>query len=275
MKDFIKTSLISGFLLVLCAMSSAQESAPLKASDEGRLSFVSEMSFWKGKPVELTGRLTFPERGESKWPAVIIFHGSAGQGYRDRSWARYLLENGFATFEVDYLSGRGLRRATKEGPADPFDVIGSFSFLTRHPRIDPNRVALLGFSRGGSIVISSRNHFEVAQDKPRPKAYVGLYPGCERLSITSASPKEPMLIMVGDDDNLSKSSVCEDAARRNRREPNEVQVIVFPGATHAFDDDMAGTVNFGGISVTIRPAPELARQAQIKAAEFLKQEFGR
>jgi hypothetical protein len=54
-----------------------------------------------------------------------------------------------------------------------------------------------------------------------------------------------------------------------------LQVIVFPGAPHAFDDDLADTVNFDGVPVNIRPAPELARQARLKAVEFLNQELGR
>lgn len=275
---------MSIFLLFLRALSLsflcstfalAQDGATLKASDEGQLRFVSALSLWRGNPVELRGNLAFPNGDQAKWPAVILFHGSAGQGYRDRSWSQFFIENGFATFQVDYLIGRGLRQATREGPADPNDVTGSFDYLIQHPRIDSNRVVLMGFSRGGSILLSARSRFAVTEGKQLPMAYIGMYPGCERLRVSPNSPKEPVLIMVGDQDNLSSASVCEDVVQRVRREPGELKVIVLPGATHAFDDDETRTVDWGGLRVPIRADPELAKQAQRQVLAFLKSLSGR
>jgi hypothetical protein len=126
----------------------------------------------KGTPIALAGQLRFAKTGYAtgpvvvagaKQPLVILLHSASGpitEGAPYEEWPRVLNEVGIATFAVDSYAGRGLVNY----PADP----GKISFLTRiidayralevvakEPRIDPSRIAVMGFSQGASAALYS------------------------------------------------------------------------------------------------------------------------
>src|SRR5215470_14880601 len=110
----------------------------------------------KGTPVALAGQLRLAKTGPAKQPAVVLLHSASGpiaEGAPYEEWPRVLNEIGIATFAVDSYAGRGLVNY----PGDP----GKIGFLTRivdayhalevvakEPRIDPSRIAVMGFSQG-------------------------------------------------------------------------------------------------------------------------------
>jgi len=112
-----------------------------------------------GLAVTIAGELRFPRTSSAnKLPVVIIIHGSGGINSASQSWAYELNQAGIASFVVDSFSGRGLTQvSTDQGKLGRFagvlDSFRAYEELSRHPRIDPNRVALIGTSRGGTAVI--------------------------------------------------------------------------------------------------------------------------
>jgi hypothetical protein len=65
---------------------------------------------------------------------------------------------GISTFVIDGFSGRGL---TAVGPNQALlgrlnfilDIYRALDILAKHPRVDPERIALMGFSRGGQAAL--------------------------------------------------------------------------------------------------------------------------
>ena len=108
----------------------------------------------EGRPVTLAGELRIPRAGSDKLPAVILLHGMSGvggTGWMPDVWVPELNQIGIATFSVDGLSGRGLTTASGMGAL--FMVVDAYralELLAKHPRIDRDRIALMGFSRGGT-----------------------------------------------------------------------------------------------------------------------------
>lgn len=233
----------------------------LTAADAGTMQFPSDNSFWKGEKVDLIGKLSFPEKVTGKVPAMVIMHGSAGQGYRDQNWSNFFLKNGIATFQVDYYTTRGLTRGGQGGPKAPQDVSGAVKFLTTHPNIDASRIGTLGFSRGGTIVLMSWQLDARDFGGQSPVLNVALYPGCEVLQITPNTTDASNVIIVGDRDNLSSASICERLGTQAKTFNKNVAVHVMPGGTHAFDDNQGGTVQFGSTTVTVSPSPALTAQS--------------
>jgi Acetyl xylan esterase (AXE1) len=65
---------------------------------------------------------------------------------------------GISTFVIDGFTGRGL---TVVGPNQALlgrlnlivDIYRSLDILAQHPRVDPDRIVLMGFSRGGQAAL--------------------------------------------------------------------------------------------------------------------------
>ena len=105
----------------------------------------------EGKPVVLAGELRIPKTGTGRLPAVVLVHGSGGIVSFVDAWAQWLNGMGVATFEMDSFTGRGIVSTTNDqGQLSRLAMIGdayrALELLAKHPRIDPERIALMGFS---------------------------------------------------------------------------------------------------------------------------------
>ena len=87
-------------------------------------------------------------------------HGCGGLGNAEWGWVGPLKAAGYATFVVDSFTGRGLTevcmssRALLSVQRLP-DAYGALRRLATHARIDARRIALMGFSHGGSVTLFS------------------------------------------------------------------------------------------------------------------------
>src|SRR3954462_15003936 len=76
-------------------------------------------------------------------------------------WARELNGLGISTFTLHGFTGRGLKDV---GPDQAslgrlnfiLDIYRALDILAHHPRVDTNRIALMGFSRGGQAPLFAR-----------------------------------------------------------------------------------------------------------------------
>jgi dipeptidyl aminopeptidase/acylaminoacyl peptidase len=106
-----------------------------------------------GKPTIISGQLRIAQ-GSGKLPVVVLMHGSGGMGANIEMWAREFNAMGVSSFALDGFSGRGLVEVstdqTKLGRLNfILDIYRGLDVLAKHPRVDPQRIVLMGFSRGG------------------------------------------------------------------------------------------------------------------------------
>ncbi|MBO6521990.1 MAG: dienelactone hydrolase family protein [Rhodospirillales bacterium] len=250
----------------------AEKKLSLTTADAGTFQFASPKSYWKGQNIDLIGTLDFPENTQGKVPVMVIMHGSAGQGYRDGTWAKFFNANGIASFKVDYYSTRGMSRGGPGGPKNPHDLTGAIKFLKTHPRIDASKVGTIGFSRGGSIVMSTLQLNASEFGGQKPVLNVNLYGNCI-IGVDKGTTDAPVLIIVGDEDNLSPYHQCESLGELGKRFDKDIRVHVMPGGTHAFDDNKGGNVRFGNQNVTIYPSAKLAAEARQIVLTAAKEAF--
>ncbi len=118
-----------------------------------------EVSFASGDVV-LAGTLTVPP-GDGPFPGVLFITGSGPQD-RDETilghkpflvLADHLTRAGFATLRVDDRGVGGSSGDDGQASYDELlgDVIAGMETLAAHPRVDPERVGLLGHSQGGFL----------------------------------------------------------------------------------------------------------------------------
>jgi dienelactone hydrolase len=187
---------------------------------------------------------------EGKQPLVILMHASGGIGSNVSMWVPYLNELGISTFVIDGFAGRGISSvSTNQSQLGRLnfiiDIYRALDLLAKHPRVDPNRIALMGFSRGGSAVLyASQSRFQTTWNKSGIKlaAYLPFYPDCstsflEDTNVTAA----PIRIFGGTDDDYNPIARCKDYVTRMKAAGADVQIIEYPNTHHAFDNPNANT----------------------------------
>jgi dienelactone hydrolase len=224
-----------------------------------------------GKTVNIAGELRFP-RGpaNTRLPAVILQHGSGGVGPGPEAWAKYFNEMGIAAFVVDSMSGRGIvSTSTNQALLGRLNMVldgyRSFDVLANHARIDPDRIAIMGFSRGGqSTLYSSLTRFQQMWN-PRAKfaAYIPLYASCSTTFIgdTDVGPA-PIRQFHGLADDYVTIGPCRPYYERLRAAGRDAQLIEIPDAHHAYDNPLGPKT------------PTVARGSQSTRACTLKEEPG-
>src|SRR5947209_7899156 len=104
-----------------------------------------------GKPVTMTGELRIAQ-GTGRLPLVILMHGSGGIGANIEAWTKLFNAMGVSTFAIDGFTGRGLvsvntNQASLGRLNFILDIYQALGLLSKHPRVYPARMLLVGFSR--------------------------------------------------------------------------------------------------------------------------------
>jgi dienelactone hydrolase len=198
-----------------------------------------------GKHVTIAGELRLPRSGGGRLPAVILLHPSGGISGALADWETYLLSMGVATFVVDSFTGRGIVNTINDQSqlgrlAQIEDAYRALALLAKDPRIDSNRVMLMGFSRGGqgalyaSMVRFQKMHANPAL--PGFAAYVAFYPDCSvRFRDDEDVAAVPIRILHGSADNYVPVAPCNAYVDRLQAKGKDARIIVYPGANHIFD----------------------------------------
>src|ERR1700754_2611754 len=119
-----------------------------------------------GKPVTIAGELRIPKPGTGRLPAVVLVHGAGGINFNHGMWAGELNKAGFATFVVDGFTGRGITNTISDQAqlsdyAMMYDAFAALAVLVKHPRVDPGKIAIMGFSKGAvASLYASLNRFQ-------------------------------------------------------------------------------------------------------------------
>jgi dienelactone hydrolase len=210
--------------------------------------------FVKRKTTEksvIAGVLTLPETAgaagapDVKVPAMVVVHGSSGVLQNDWDWARRLNDMGIATFVIDNFTGRGVTETATDQSrlspaADTAGALAALQLLASHPKIDPKRIGVIGFSRGGSAAINTAlepMRLAVINDDLRFAAHVSLYPGCGVPFVSAHLDGSPILMLLGGKDNYTPASNCLAYADELRARGASIPVVVYPNANHGFDSD--------------------------------------
>ena len=199
-------------------------------------------------PATIAAELRLPFVAAARMPAVVLLHGDAGAVSNQVAWSDEVNALGIAVLTVDSFSGRGAVASGASFATMP-DSIGSaarvvdaeraLAFLARHPRIDPERIAVMGFSSGGgTVLLAAQNRFASAFGVAGVgfAAYIALYPdGNVRLRNDTKSEPGPLRIFIGEADVLTSADACVRLVARLRGAGQDPAVMTFAGAHHAFD----------------------------------------
>ena len=145
------------FILIILILSftfqiSFAENIKFKSTQKGK----------DGNPLLLTGVLTKPE-GNGPFPAIVFLHGWCGHEFgkpRSELWSSRLVDWGYATLQLDSFGPRNVSNDCSDkmelfllSLSRVQDAYDAKDFLAELPYIDQNRIAILGWSLGGSTTL--------------------------------------------------------------------------------------------------------------------------
>jgi len=201
-----------------------------------------------GNAVTLSGELRLPNWNE-RLPVVILVHGSDGPtSGAVAAWRNILDKQGIATFRLDYFSGRNIKEVETDQTRLGFfnaiyDVYRSVEILAQDPRIDPGRILVMGFSRGGIVALyASMRRFHEAYGPKRGKiaAYLPFYPGCSFGLVDETDLVDaPIRAFHGEADDWVPVAPCRALIEAARSAGHDATLTTYPGARHAFDNPRA------------------------------------
>jgi dienelactone hydrolase len=205
----------------------------------------------EGLPATLGAELRIPRPGTDRLPAVVLLHGSGGlSGGREARWADEVNGMGVATLMLDSFTGRriastGDNQAQLGRLAMIIDAYRALELLSRHPRIDPARVALMGFSRGGQATLyASLKRFQRMHGLRGVEfaGYLPFYANCGTTFIDDGDvAARPIHLFHGAADDYVPVAPCRSYVARLRASGKDVQLTEYPGARHVFDNPFLTT----------------------------------
>jgi dienelactone hydrolase len=205
----------------------------------------------EGKPVILAGELRIPRSGTDRLPAVVLVHGSGGMGGYVDDWAQWLNAFGVATFAIDSFTARGIVNTNNDQSqlgrlAMIVDAYRALDLIAKHPRIDPARIAIMGFSRGGHAALyASLKRFQrmYGPTGAAYAAYIPFYPDCMTTYFGDDDVVDkPIRIFHGSADDYNPVAPCRSYVERLRKVGKDVQLTEYAGAQHVFDWTMLKTL---------------------------------
>lgn len=248
MPDLGRHIAVIAFGVALLCFAPAPAMAELSVAKEN-VSFASATAI--DPDTTVNGELRLPDGAGGKLPAVVVIHGSGG--LVDRAGVDYieaLNQAGIATLQLDLFPRGGRPASTRFNLPHTY---GSLIYLANHPRIDPARIGVMGFSWGGVLSLVSAST-ELTQaytgGKYRFAAHLPLYPVCWSRtaelegkskyyspSIYQSVTGFPVHILAGENDQVDDDP--ESCPKFVQALPEAVRThfsfTVYPGAGHSWD----------------------------------------
>jgi len=172
------------------------------------------------------------------------------------------------------------------------DALGALDYLAHRADVAADRIAVVGWSHGGSAVLHAINLDDVDVAAYRAtsgatffRAAVAFYPGC-RLPLEAGEhwrPGAPTRVHVGALDDWTPPQPCIALGQAQAARGEDFDVVVYPGSYHAFDAptgrvthrfDVPNGVH-PGRGVTVGPNPGARASANLRVRAFLRDRLAR
>ena len=207
---------------------------------------------WLFQPVDKAASGSLVKRG-----TVVALHGCGGLyatsgarkgqlNARHQAMAELLVAEGYNVVFPDSLTPRRETSlcATPIGSRDitqrerRADALGTLAWVAQQSWADAGRVAVLGWSHGGSAVLAATDASnKIVKNQPFLfKTALAFYPGCAESRKNDYRPNTPLTLFLGADDDWTPPIPCAELAQQLKADKLPVELNVYEGAVHDFDN---------------------------------------
>jgi dienelactone hydrolase len=217
----------------------------------------------------LVGYVFKPERspGEQR-PAVVMMHGRAGAystlangnytattlSKRHQEWGHLWAQQGYLAILVDGFGPRGYpqgfgRFSYEQRPEElnevtirPLDAYGALAYLRTRGDVVSDRIALQGWSNGGSAALAAMSVTAPGITSPTStkgfRGALAFYPACGLKGQFNDGlvPYAPVRVFQGSADEEVSPGRCAELVNKSRARGGDIELTLYPGASHDFDD---------------------------------------
>jgi dienelactone hydrolase len=224
---------------------------------------------------KIAGELYLPPGG-GPFPAVVLMPPCTGRlplRVEQADGARYNAL-GYALLAVDSFGPRGFEEGCS-GVGSSVDLVmdayGALLYLAELPSIDPDRIAIVGYSKGADTALSAVGFDGVERLFDRQfRAAIAYYPFCQRQEDTAVSV--PTVILIGELDDWNFARDCRDIMARRKGLGAPMRLVVLPDAHHSFNLKLPPRSHYGH-HLEYNEAADRAAWSETVAA--LRAAFGR
>jgi carboxymethylenebutenolidase len=220
----------------------------------------------------LIGYVFKPEAPHAaRTPAVVMMHGRAGAyssaakgtyqastlSKRHQQWGHIWAQQGYLAILVDGFGPRGYPNGfprfsydsrpeeLNEVTVRPLDAYGALAYLRTRTDVVADRIALQGWSNGGSATLATMSMTAPGITGPTPatgfRAGLAFYPACglKGQFPDGVKPYAPVQVLQGSGDEEVSPKRCAELVAKSQAIGGDIQLQLYPDAAHGFDDPTA------------------------------------
>lgn len=196
---------------------------------------------FNNKTIQITSEVYMPDNAKGKIPAMLILHGSGGVNEAYRAMAKDLAKMGVAGVVIDSFKQRGISATVEDqgqlsSYAMALDANKVMLEVARHPKIDGSRIGLIGFSKGGTVVIKTalRHYADRLQRGDGFGLLIAVYPWCGDFPMDFRTTSASIHLLLGSDDTYAGVEPCQEYAGKMKATGGNVSTKIYPGAKHGW-----------------------------------------
>jgi len=201
---------------------------------------IGEPVLYKSGDFAMQGYLAYDDSISGKRPGILVVHEWWGNNEYTRKRARMLAELGYTALAVDmYGEGKEAEHPDDAGkfaaevrqnmPAATQRFAAAMQILQKHPTVDPEHIAAIGYCFGGGVVL------EMARQGLDLDAVVSFHG-----SLATSNPAAPgvvkarILVCHGADDKMVTPEQIQAFINEMKTAGADYTFISYPGAKHSF-----------------------------------------
>jgi len=201
---------------------------------------IGEPVAYKAGEFAMQGYLAYDDSISGKRPGILVVHEWWGHNEYARQRARMLAELGYTALAVDMYgdgkqadhpddAGKFAAEVRQNMPAATQRFIAAMQLLQKHPTVDPEHIAAIGYCFGGGVVLEMARqgldldavvvfHGSLATDNPAAPGVI----------------KARILVCDGADDKMVTPEQIQAFHREMLAARVDFTFISYPGAKHSF-----------------------------------------
>jgi len=223
--------------------------------------------------IKAIGGALFKPAGAGPFPAVVFMSGCAGidsplNRAVQKTTTDHLLAKGVAILIVDPFTPRNEpsgvcanlsdnEKANQYFSRGGNDILAALKVLEAMPDIDTKHIFLQGYSYGAIASLFATETKNPASNA-KVAGVIAYYPFC----YDGVNPSVPVLVLIGEKDDWTPAAKCQAVTDKTNFE-----VVVYPGATHVFNQPSEKPRDFLGHHFVYDE--KAAQDAQQRADAFM------
>ncbi|MEM8843416.1 MAG: dienelactone hydrolase family protein [Pseudomonadota bacterium] len=244
-------------LIVACSSPIKEQSDAIFTVVSHDYKFIDQLLYGDAvseREIDILLTLPNPQYFSPPYPAIVLLHSSWGLSSQEWLYANEFKDMGIATLAIDSFSPRDVGKTSRDqtlvsSASMIKDAYATLEYISTNPEFDENKVAVMGFSKGGIVAMYSViDQVRAASTNTdlRFNAHIAYYPWCGMAINNMKTTGAPVLIQAGAKDIVTPLKACRELITEDFSQADQSTFTIkeYSKARHAFDHPILSRVPF-------------------------------